>query len=92
MHIYQLGSDTEVNRDMPTYALEAIEVYPSKIGAIDYTYGASNSIVKQPLNLLQTMVQHGHREHERIRIWRSDANACYDKTKRPVYLVNYHLT
>ena len=46
MHIYQLGSDTEVNRDMPTYALEAIEVYPSKIGAIDYSYGASNSIVK----------------------------------------------
>ncbi len=46
MHIYQLGSDSEVNRDMPTYALEAIEVYPEKIGSIDYSYGASNSIVK----------------------------------------------
>ena len=46
MHIYQLGSDNEVNRDMPTYALEAIEVYPEKIGSIDYNYGASNTIVK----------------------------------------------
>ena len=36
------------------------------------------------------MVQHGHREHKRIRIWRSDANVRYDKTKKfLVYLVNY---
>ncbi len=40
MHIYQLGSDSEVNRDMPTYAIEAMEVYPKKIGAIDYNYGS----------------------------------------------------
>ena len=46
MHIYQLGADSEVNRDMPTYAIEAIEVYPEKISSIDYSYGAANAIVK----------------------------------------------
>ena len=46
MHIYQLGADNEVNRDMPTYAIEAIDVYPEKIGTVDYSYGASNTIVK----------------------------------------------
>ncbi len=45
MHIYQLGSDTDVNRDMPTYAIEAIDVYPATIGAIEYTY-ESNQLVK----------------------------------------------
>ena len=29
MHIYQLGADNEVDRDMPTYAIEAMEVYPA---------------------------------------------------------------
>ena len=46
MHIYQLGSDGEVNRDMPTYAIEAMEVYPSEIGSIDYGYNKSNEVVK----------------------------------------------
>ena len=32
MHIYQLGADSEVSRDMPTYAVEAMEVYPATIG------------------------------------------------------------
>ena len=41
MHIYQLGPDSDVNRDMPTYAIEAIDVYPDKIGPIDYSYGAT---------------------------------------------------
>ena len=41
MHIYQLGSDDEVNRDMPTYAIEAIDVYPEKILGMDYSYGAT---------------------------------------------------
>ena len=39
MHMYQLGADTtEENggRDMPTYAVEAIDVYPEKIGTMDY--------------------------------------------------------
>ena len=46
MHIYQLGSDDQVNRDMPTYALEAIDVYPEKIGSLDYSYANNNTIAK----------------------------------------------
>jgi hypothetical protein len=46
MHIYQLGADSEVSRDMPTYAVEAMEVYPSQIGSIDYAYGKTNEVVK----------------------------------------------
>ena len=46
MHIYQLGADSEVNRDMPAYAIEAMEVYPATIGTVNYSYGASNQIVK----------------------------------------------
>ena len=46
MHIYQLGSDNEISRDMPTYAVEAMEVYPSTIGSIEYGYGKTNELVK----------------------------------------------
>ena len=46
MHIYQLGSDTDVNRDMPTYAIEAIDVYPTTIGAVEYGYGKVNEIAR----------------------------------------------
>ncbi len=46
MHIYQLGADNEVGRDMPTYAVEAMEVYPFQIGSIDYAYGKANEVVK----------------------------------------------
>ena len=47
MHIYQLGSlDGEVNRDVPTYGIEAIEVYPKTISAVEYAYTSSNEIVK----------------------------------------------
>ena len=46
MHIYQLGADTEVNRDMPTYAIEAMEVYPATIGQVEYAYGKTNDVVK----------------------------------------------
>ena len=46
MHIYQLGADSEVDRDMPTYAVEAMEVYPFQIGSIDYGYGKANEVVK----------------------------------------------
>jgi len=46
MHIYQLGADSEKDRDMPTYAIEVIDVYPEKIGAIEYSYGSNNSLVK----------------------------------------------
>ena len=31
---------------MPTYAIEAMEVYPSNIGAIEYGYARSSEIVK----------------------------------------------
>ena len=46
MHIYQLGADSEISRDMPTYAVEAMEVYPFQIGSIDYGYGKANEVVK----------------------------------------------
>jgi hypothetical protein len=46
MHIYQLAADSEVNRDMPTYAVEAIDVFPEKIGALDYGHALGNQIQK----------------------------------------------
>ena len=46
MHMYQLGADTTVDRDMPTYAIEAIDVYPEKIGTMDYGYSLGNQIQK----------------------------------------------
>ena len=46
MHIYQLGSDNENSRDIPTYAIEAMEVYPFQIGTIDYGYNKINEQVK----------------------------------------------
>ncbi len=46
MHMYQLGADSEVDRDMPTYAVEAIDVYPEKIGALDYGHALGNQIQK----------------------------------------------
>ena len=46
MHIYQLGADSEINRDMPAYAIEAMEVYPTTIGTVNYSYAASSQIVK----------------------------------------------
>jgi hypothetical protein len=46
MQIYQLGADSEISRDMPTYAIEAMEVYPTNIGAIEYGYARANEIVK----------------------------------------------
>ena len=47
MQIFQLGSlDGEGDRDVPTYGIEAIEVYPATIGAIEYSYANSNQIAK----------------------------------------------
>ena len=46
MQIYQLGADSEIGRDMPTYAVEAMEVYPQQIGAVDYDYSKKNEVVK----------------------------------------------
>jgi hypothetical protein len=46
MHIYQLGADSEQDRDMPTYAIEAMDVYPATIGAVEYGYGKANEIQK----------------------------------------------
>ena len=47
MHIYQLGSfDGEGDRDIPTYGIEAIEVYPATLSAVEYNYESSNQIVK----------------------------------------------
>ena len=47
MHIYQLGSfDGEGDRDVPTYGIEAIEVFPQTLSAVEYNYGSSNQLVK----------------------------------------------
>ena len=47
IHIYQLGSIAAVgDRDVPTYAIEAIECYPEQVGSIDYSYTNSSQIVK----------------------------------------------
>ena len=46
MHIYQLGADSEKDRDMPTYAIEAVDVYPEKIAAVDYSYASTNQVQK----------------------------------------------
>jgi hypothetical protein len=46
MHIYQLGADSEQDRDMPTYAIEAVDVYPEKIGTLDYSYSSTNAANK----------------------------------------------
>ena len=47
MQIYQLGSlDGEGDRDVPTYGIEAIEVYPQTLSAVEYNYGSSNQLVK----------------------------------------------
>ncbi|MBC8429882.1 MAG: hypothetical protein H8D92_00645 [Pelagibacteraceae bacterium] len=44
MHIFQLASDNV--QDHPSYGIEATEVYPETISAIEYNYGSSNQIVK----------------------------------------------
>ena len=49
MHIYQLGAldgDGAYGRDYPTYAIEATEVYPETISAVEYNYGSTNQVVK----------------------------------------------
>ena len=53
MQIFQLGSNfvddpnsPVTDRDMPTYAIEAMEVYPATLGAVEYGYGKTNEIVK----------------------------------------------
>ena len=47
MQILQLGSlDGEGDRDVPTYGIEATEVYPESVTAIEYNYGSVNQIVK----------------------------------------------
>ena len=41
MQIYQLGSlDGEGDRDVPTYGIEAIEVFPQTLSAVEYNYGS----------------------------------------------------
>ena len=44
MHIYQLASDSEVNRDMPSYAIEALDVYPATIGQVELGYSKASEI------------------------------------------------
>ena len=44
MHIFQLSSDNV--QDHPSYGIEATEVYPATISAIEYSYGPASTIVK----------------------------------------------
>ena len=44
IHIFQLSSDNV--QDHPSYGIEATEVYPETISAIQYNYGPSTEIVK----------------------------------------------
>ena len=44
MQIYQLASDNL--QDQPSYGIEATEVYPATVSAVEYSYGSSNQIVK----------------------------------------------
>ena len=44
MQIYQLASDNL--QDQPSYGIEATEVYPLTISAVEYNYGSANAIVK----------------------------------------------
>ena len=47
IHIYQLGSiATAGDRDVPTYAVEATECYPTQVSSIDYAYEAASQLVK----------------------------------------------
>jgi len=47
MQIFQLGSmDGDGQRDSPTYGIEATEVYPETLSAVEYNYGTVNQIVK----------------------------------------------
>ena len=44
MHIFQLSSDNV--QDHPSYGIEATEVYPETISAIEYNYAQSSTVVK----------------------------------------------
>ena len=44
MHIFQLASDNV--QDHPSYGIEATEVYPATIDAIEYNYGQATTVVK----------------------------------------------
>ena len=44
MQIYQLASDNL--QDQPSYGIEATDVYPATISAVEYSYGSSSTLVK----------------------------------------------
>ena len=44
MHIFQLASDNV--QDHPSYGIEATEVYPATVDAIEYNYGQASTVVK----------------------------------------------
>jgi len=44
MQIYQLASDNL--QDQPSYGIEATDVYPATISAVEYSYGAASTLVK----------------------------------------------
>ena len=46
MHIYQLAADSEIGRDMPSYAIEAMDVYPATIGVQELNYSSNDQIAK----------------------------------------------
>ena len=61
MQILQLGSlDGEGDRDVPVYGIEAIEVYPATIGAVEYSYANSNQIAKISVAFAYKPVSYTH--------------------------------
>ena len=44
MQIYQLASDNL--QDQPSYGIEATDVYPATISAVEYSYGSASTLVK----------------------------------------------
>ena len=83
MHIYQLGADGEVSRDMPTYAVEAMEVYPQQIGSIEYGYGKTNEVAKVTIGFAYKQWRNMATETTGIEFGHSQQTAANIKARTP---------
>ena len=83
MHIYQLGSDTEVNRDMPTYAIEALDVYPATIGSVEYAYGKANEVARVTIGFAYKQWRNMGSETTGIDFGHAQQAAAMIKTRTP---------
>ena len=83
MHIYQLGSDTDVNRDMPTYAIEALDVYPATIGSVEYAYGKANEVARVTIGFAYKQWRNMGSETTGIDFGHAQQAAAMIKTRTP---------